>query len=73
MIVRYNPGLREKLVRANWMFENHDSDWDGVPNRLDESPLGVPRTMGFRGTSYRGSDFDPAFYGGRMIRERRFR
>jgi len=73
MIVRYNPGLRENLVRANWMYEDHDTDWDGVPNRMDESPLGVPRTRGFRGTSYRGFDFDPSFYRGRDYRTRRFR
>jgi len=69
MIVRYDPGQRERIIRTNWIWEDHDSDWDGIPNRMDSSPLGPEIQRGYRGISYRGMDFDPMFYRGR----RRFR
>ena len=69
MIVRYDPGQKERIIRANWMFEDHDSDWDGIPNRMDSSPLGIPIQRGFRGISFRGMDYDPIFYKpGRQLR-----
>lgn len=68
MIVRYDPGQREKIIRANWIWENHDSDWDGTPNRMDDSPLGPPTRRGFTGMWYKDREFDPMFYRGRRQR-----
>lgn len=43
------------IIRARWLGEDHDSDWDGIPNRMDSSPMGPPIMRGYRGFQYRGS------------------
>ena len=68
MIVRYDPGLRERIIQANWLWEDHDTDWDGIPNRMDPSPLGPEIRKGFTGGFYRGMEYDPMFYRGRRFR-----
>lgn len=41
------------IIRTRLIQESHDSDWDGIPNRMDSSPLGIPITRGYRGLLYR--------------------
>lgn len=48
-----SPYIKEKIIRTNWLPEDHDSDWDGIPNRIDETPLGPPMTRGYRGLFYK--------------------
>ena len=30
---------RTKIVPVKWIPDNHDSDWDGVPNCIDYQPF----------------------------------
>ena len=34
---------RTKIVPVRWISENHDSDWDGVPNYMDCQPFNPRR------------------------------
>ena len=44
---------RTPVIRARWNTEFHDSDWDGTPNQMDDSPIGPSIRRGYRGLLYR--------------------